>query len=147
MVETPAEMQRDLSEGLHNLESTTPITYDTDEVTRVKGKPIEIVDSGSAVALEQAVIRSLQFESMRVGLSNIPEAHAKTFDWMFEPPQQDSGNKSPDHHFLSWLRFGKGVFWISGKPGSGKSTLMKYLYNHKATKETLKSWVAPRPQQ
>lgn len=31
---------------------------------------------------------------------------------------------------VNWLDTPGGVYWISGKPGSGKSTLMKYLYNN-----------------
>lgn len=27
-----------------------------------------------------------------------------------------------------WLESGSGVYWISGKAGSGKSTLMKHLF-------------------
>ena len=29
--------------------------------------------------------------------------------------------------FTNWLQDGTGIFWISGKPGSGKSTLMKFI--------------------
>ncbi|KAI1388692.1 uncharacterized protein F4822DRAFT_443533 [Hypoxylon trugodes] len=29
--------------------------------------------------------------------------------------------------FIGWLKHGSGIFYISGKPGSGKSTLMKYI--------------------
>ncbi len=41
---------------------------------------------------------------------------------------------------LDWLRTGKGIYWVSGKAGSGKSTLMKYLHNHKETATALRSW-------
>lgn len=32
--------------------------------------------------------------------------------------------------FIQWLSQGQGLYWISGKPGSGKSTLMRYLLEH-----------------
>jgi hypothetical protein len=41
---------------------------------------------------------------------------------------------------LDWLSFGNGIFHISGKLGSGKSTLMKYLCEHKSTRVMLKRW-------
>ena len=41
------------------------------------------------------------------------------------------------HGFVDWLRCGEGIFWISGKAGSGKSTLMKYIVDHKSTSEYL----------
>jgi hypothetical protein len=42
--------------------------------------------------------------------------------------------------FLHWLREENGVFHISGKPGSGKSTLMKLLLRDERTKQELKEW-------
>ena len=42
--------------------------------------------------------------------------------------------------FTSWLRDGDGIFHISGKLGSGKSTLMKYLSDHTSTKQLLEEW-------
>lgn len=42
--------------------------------------------------------------------------------------------------FAAWLRDGDGIFYISGKLGSGKSTLMKYLSDHTRTKEHLREW-------
>jgi len=43
-------------------------------------------------------------------------------------------------NFLTWLRCGEGVFHISGKAGSGKSTLMKFLCAHESTKKELQIW-------
>lgn len=35
----------------------------------------------------------------------------------------------PGPGFVEWLQAPGGIFWIQGKAGSGKSTLMKYLFN------------------
>jgi hypothetical protein len=43
-------------------------------------------------------------------------------------------------NFVTWLRSDGGLFHISGKAGSGKSTLMKFLCSHKRTKEELRVW-------
>lgn len=32
-----------------------------------------------------------------------------------------------DEGFITWVQSVKGIFWIKGKPGSGKSTIMKHL--------------------
>ncbi|OTB05967.1 hypothetical protein M426DRAFT_41592, partial [Hypoxylon sp. CI-4A] len=45
--------------------------------------------------------------------------------------------------YMKWLRESGGVFWISGKPGSGKSTLMKYLADHAKTRGAIQEWAAP----
>ncbi|KAK3314886.1 hypothetical protein B0H66DRAFT_563874 [Apodospora peruviana] len=42
--------------------------------------------------------------------------------------------------FLHWLSSGNGIFHISGKPGSGKSTLMKFLCDHPRTRTELTKW-------
>jgi hypothetical protein len=44
------------------------------------------------------------------------------------------------HSFLTWLKSGNQVFHISGKPGSGKSTLMKLLSQHHSVRQKLDVW-------
>ncbi|KAL4882066.1 hypothetical protein BJY04DRAFT_217758 [Aspergillus karnatakaensis] len=46
--------------------------------------------------------------------------------------------------FIDWLTHGSKVFHISGKPGSGKSTLMKYLCSHEQTRQYLEEWAKPK---
>lgn len=43
-----------------------------------------------------------------------------------------------------WLVDGSGLFHISGKPGSGKSTLMKYLVKHPKVALSLQQWAHPK---
>ena len=62
----------------------------------------------------------------RVG--EVTKAHAHTFDWVFT---------NPETGFLDWLHSNKSLFWITGKPGSGKSTLMKYLLEDSRTQKAL----------
>ena len=43
--------------------------------------------------------------------------------------------------FRNWLEAADDkVFWITGKPGSGKSTLMKFLRDHESTDAGLRKW-------
>ena len=89
----------------------------------------------SVVAAEHAFLKSLYFQSLKVRLERIPVAYSKTFDWIFNPSDIEL---SPQ--FYEWLRSENGVYWISGKAGSGKSTLMKYLIGHAKTLLGLKEW-------
>jgi hypothetical protein len=60
----------------------------------------------------------------------------ETFQWIFSVPE----SKLSPVRFAHWLRQGDGIFWISGRPGSGKSTLMKYIYRQSRTAEILTQW-------
>ncbi|KAL9613394.1 MAG: hypothetical protein Q9167_002042 [Letrouitia subvulpina] len=79
----------------------------------------------------QLLLQSLFFRTMGVRHAEIPKTHKQTFRWVFE----DSA--SP---FCSWLRSDGRIFWISGKAGSGKSTLMKLISDDSKTQELLRQW-------
>ncbi|KAL1585162.1 hypothetical protein WHR41_06496 [Cladosporium halotolerans] len=66
-----------------------------------------------------AVLEALKFEEMDVRYATVRTAHARTCRWLFGK-QEYIDWRDPD------LRSQNGGFlWIKGKPGSGKSTLMK----------------------
>lgn len=97
------------------------------------------LDNLAKDGMVKSILRSLGYAQMSARQSHIPEAHQKTFEWAFE---------SPEIHFLDWLESTTGgdMFWISGKAGSGKSTLMKFLYEHQRTKSALKASAGPDKQ-
>jgi len=57
-----------------------------------------------------------------------------------EEKREDEAKASARELLLNWMSSGAGIFHISGKLGSGKSTLMKYLCDHDCTKSLLKEW-------
>ena len=74
---------------------------------------------------------SLIFEGISSRRDQISNASASTLDWVW--------NVLPEQQSLAhWLAKGSGVFWIYGKLGSGKSTLMKYIASHHMTRQLLK---------
>ena len=82
----------------------------------------------------EAIIESLRFPELDKGLNIIADAHRGTYAWVLEH----------EHPFKPWLREGSGVFWVTGKAGSGKSTLMKYICAHDETKDVLATWAGAR---
>jgi len=46
--------------------------------------------------------------------------------------------------FRVWLMSGQGLYWINGKAGSGKSTLMDYVNRHGRRLEYLEEWCPDR---
>lgn len=57
-----------------------------------------------------------------------------------EEKREDEAKASARELLLNWMSSGAGIFHISGKLGSGKSTLMKYLCDHDCTKSLLEEW-------
>ena len=84
---------------------------------------------------EQRILETLRFEGMDDRHVAIHPAHERTFSWVFGGTRD-----SPSIDFADWLRADDCIYWVSGKPGSGKSTLMKYLCNHHLLNENLNIW-------
>ncbi|KAK0710149.1 hypothetical protein B0T26DRAFT_724207 [Lasiosphaeria miniovina] len=82
--------------------------------------------------LKDFILDGLAYKSMRDREEEVTEAHGKTFECIFGAggDSTDTGKQhSGGHAFRTWLEAdGLGpLFWISGKPGSGKSTLTRFL--------------------
>ncbi|EGC45395.1 pfs domain-containing protein [Histoplasma capsulatum var. duboisii H88] len=68
----------------------------------------------------QKIVKSLKFDLIDGRIRSIKTAHDETCGWLLETPQYEN-----------WLRTAHreahhGLLWIKGKPGAGKSTLMKF---------------------
>ncbi|KXX78252.1 Vegetative incompatibility protein HET-E-1 [Madurella mycetomatis] len=72
--------------------------------------------------LEARFLSALSYEGMDDRESSIAKAHEKTFKWVFDPDETQSQVSLP-----AWLESADQLYWITGKPGSGKSTLMKFI--------------------
>ncbi|KAH8621495.1 hypothetical protein IG631_23815 [Alternaria alternata] len=94
---------------------------------------------------------------MTAKYQRVASPHEHTFDWIFEK----NGDFRPlDNHlssmtlesdennsFEEWMRSQtqkksnmKNLYWIVGKAGSGKSTLMKHVFQHPKTDQSLSHW-------
>ena len=89
---------------------------------------------------EERILQSLSFENMGLREESIPEAHSRTFRWIFEAKDASPEYTTGRTKFIEWLESQSNIFWVSGKAGSGKSTLMKFLYQHKSTIRHLHVW-------
>ncbi|KAK7927412.1 hypothetical protein PG985_004410 [Apiospora marii] len=88
---------------------------------------------------EDQILRSLWPNGLVSSLNTIPNPHEGTLSWLW-----------PNPSLQTWLESqGPSIYWIVGKAGSGKSTIMKYLLDkltepvHDATLSTQGSEVLP----
>ncbi|KFA79048.1 hypothetical protein S40288_08774 [Stachybotrys chartarum IBT 40288] len=86
------------------------------------GSTSPILDQPSSQNRRQQLLSSLKFEQIESRKLTIKTAHSKTCQWFLK-----------NRNYKAWLDPQKliehhGFLWISGKPGAGKSTIMKFLY-------------------
>ncbi|EHK44693.1 hypothetical protein TRIATDRAFT_242405, partial [Trichoderma atroviride IMI 206040] len=76
----------------------------------------------------------------------VTKAHSKTFEWVFQHSSPED-SEEVEHQFSTWLRGEElgPIYWITGKPGSGKSTFIRFLFDHESTMKRLKVWAKGKP--
>ncbi|KAF5002501.1 hypothetical protein FGRMN_326 [Fusarium graminum] len=94
------------------------------------------------------ILEGLAYKSMHDRESQVTGAHAETLDWIFDnsPIEQSLRQKFRDS-FTAWLsgiELGP-IYWITGKPGSGKSTLMRFLSSNAMAIHHLQKWAVEKP--
>jgi len=88
--------------------------------------------------IQEDVINSLWFDTIESREKAISKAYESTYDWIFDP----NGSTC----FTAWMEENQSqLYWITGKAGSGKSTLMKYLAHHHLTTQHLEKWADGLP--
>ncbi|KAI1747987.1 prion-inhibition and propagation-domain-containing protein [Xylaria castorea] len=84
----------------------------------------------------QQILEKLWFRKMGERKDMIGKPSSRSLHWSLEPPREEVEWDD----LSAWLESGSDIYWISGKAGSGKSTLMKYVSEHQKTSRLLKSW-------
>ncbi|KAK4201145.1 prion-inhibition and propagation-domain-containing protein [Triangularia verruculosa] len=85
------------------------------------------------------VLARLWFRKIDDRRESINHAHQRTLEWVLQPDENLTKDAQWDD-LPKWLRSSSGIYWIVGKAGSGKSTLMKYLYMQSLTRTFLVEW-------
>lgn len=83
------------------------------------------IPSGKRQSLKEKLLSKMAYPDIHIREQSVAKAHEKTFQWIFEEDKQQG---VPWASFCEWLEApDKKLYWITGKAGSGKSTLMKYV--------------------
>ncbi|KAI9765367.1 MAG: hypothetical protein M1840_007447 [Geoglossum simile] len=88
--------------------------------------PMVSSDADRQVLQERRIrlLNLLKFDQVHARRMGVKAAHDKTCRWLLEDPEYQhwlDPTKFVEHH---------GFLWINGKPGAGKSTIMKFAYSH-----------------
>lgn len=90
--------------------------------------------------VKSSLLHSLYFPQLEERHAAIPLAYAKTFNWVFDATAKQD---FPWADFAQWLQSESSddhIYWVTGKAGSGKSTLMRYIYEDPRTQDLLQGW-------
>jgi hypothetical protein len=120
-------------------------------------------------SIADAILTSLHFDGVERYLERPLNPHPGTFEWLYDPDlckhkcetcapqgsgypwisdrysacrcrQIERGMREHGEKLQAWLQSSNDIFWIYGKAGSGKSTFMKFLFEHKQTRVHLDNW-------
>ncbi|KAK1503021.1 uncharacterized protein CCOS01_09179 [Colletotrichum costaricense] len=111
------ELRRGVLQRIHL--TTASVNYDGDG-----DRPPITLSRNREMRLRAVFLASFAYKVMDDRHSRIIEAHQETFRWIFEHPSAGSEKWS---NFKDWLKSDSKLYWITGKAGSGKSTLMKFI--------------------
>jgi hypothetical protein len=109
----------------------------------------EQLSGAEVMAKRKEVMESLRYPEMFNRQQTIKPPSIGTFEWIFDdsPPKNDPYQSENDRvqdnmrgTFSRWLRSDESLFWISGKAGSGKSSLMALIQDDPRTKAALTTW-------
>lgn len=115
----------------------------TDQVVKFSEKLSKVVAQERVEKNASLMLHSLYFAQMNERYDRVAVAHEKTFNWVFDNTSDPS---VPESKFVPWLEDRHDLvhlYWVTGKAGSGKSTLMRFLCDDRRTKQYLELWAAP----
>ncbi|KAK3361874.1 hypothetical protein B0T24DRAFT_97015 [Lasiosphaeria ovina] len=113
----------------------------------LEGIGSQVKSEFSQVRIDQErkrLLGSIKYPGMNERRNSISQHHKDTFKWIF-PNQKDQTDDDDQRKprwdsFTDWMQSDDHIYWISGKPGSGKSTLMAFLIKHPHTIAALEGW-------
>jgi hypothetical protein len=94
-------------------------------------------------SIQMLIREALAYPAMNYRYEDVVDAYPNTFDWAFSDPTVE---QLPWSNLSKWLKEGDGVYWINGKAGSGKTTLMKHIFDDSRTRKYLVNWSGDEPQ-
>lgn len=101
----------------------------------------ELISAAIEAHFCDQIFERLIFEGMNDRLHSTTTPFEGTLEWVFDDHQTNEGG------VLEWLGNTRGdnLFWITGRPGAGKTTLMKSLFRNDRIFDYLEAWSGHAP--
>lgn len=124
---------KDTSADRSNGYNPSQTSLETDLMKAMQNSPQQMKDEDAARLqlspyrlefIRNQFIGVFRYDSMFDREDGVAEAHPDTLNWIFKDP---SGQTHAWDNLSQWLESDDQIYWITGKMGSGKSTLMKYI--------------------
>jgi len=146
-------LQKEITESLRDKWPTLSLVSST-EAAEVAGEfhksRIPFNDIGAVVHerqvadAEQRILNSLRFPQIQERKHQIHEAHKETCQWILQPVSNRSQQWDSLIAWLSSPAESRRIYWIYGKPGSGKSTMMRFLDQNVTIPDHMLPWAENR---
>ncbi|KAL8294857.1 hypothetical protein RB597_008297 [Gaeumannomyces tritici] len=105
-----------------------------------------MTDQERDVFFKAQILEQLRFLEQQDREHRIPEAHQRTFRWVFSTEEEQDDRSGNWSNFISWLEGDSDpLYWITGKAGSGKSTLVKFIVHNEQRASSLDRWSGGLP--
>ncbi|KAL7903815.1 hypothetical protein GGI35DRAFT_465099 [Trichoderma velutinum] len=85
----------------------------------------------------RVIAAGIRFRTIETREDFISKNFENTYSWIFQDECPKTDGTPEQNSFPKWLDDDSKVYWITGKPGSGKSTLMKLILNQKDLRDRL----------
>ncbi|KAL2045635.1 hypothetical protein N7G274_002063 [Stereocaulon virgatum] len=131
-LEDSRQWQRDLIGAIHQDGGAHLVQVSSDSQQQVSQRDRES---------QQRRLESLDVSERTDSHARIVEAYERTFHWIY---RDDKQRQSAWMSLVDWLQ-GDYLDWITRKAGSGKSSLMKYIFNDSRTLRLLEAWASGVP--
>ncbi|KAI9150192.1 Urea amidolyase [Paramyrothecium foliicola] len=97
--------------------------------------------SSNVADFPRIILDSLHFRGISDRRNAISQTYAGTFDWVWGQDVDNDNEHVQWDHLSKWLQDEDAqCYWISGKAGSGKSSLMKYIQDDPRLIKHLRKW-------
>ncbi|OSS46286.1 hypothetical protein B5807_08368 [Epicoccum nigrum] len=88
----------------------------------------------------QRLLDSLYYNGLEERQHQVREAQIGTYEWILYPQLEHSASGNSFTQWLSSPLEAKRIYWICGKPGSGKSTMMRFIHDNIDVRHHLEPW-------